>query len=116
MQIPSVKRLQQIAGIDRAQASLLRRLLEGKADPYEYCGKWIDSCYNLPSKHEQIMAAADKIIGGFGVEYIASGHNAKSPAIEYVNLGDAYCCTLMYVNGRYVVGDWGSIVERGNYD
>ena len=62
------------------------------------------------------MVAADKIIMGFGVEYIPEGHNSKSPSIEYVNLGDTYNCTLMYLNGHYVVGDWGTIVERGNYD
>ena len=56
------------------------------------------------------------IIGGYGVEYIPRGHNARSPAIEYVNAGDPYADTVMFVSGRFIVGCWGDIVERGNYD
>ena len=54
--------------------------------------------------------------GTFGVERIAKGHNQRSPAIEYLNAGDTYATTLLYVRGRFRVGCWGDIVERGNYD
>jgi hypothetical protein len=70
----------------------------------------------MPSKHELIMHAANQIMMGYGVEYIPAGHNAKSPAIEYINLGDTYITTLMYINGSYKVCSWGDIAERGNYD
>jgi hypothetical protein len=62
------------------------------------------------------LSIASEITECHGVEYIEAGSNRKSPAIEYVNAGDTYSATLMYVSGRgYVVGDWGTIVERGNY-
>ncbi len=56
------------------------------------------------------------IIDGHGVEHIQRGHNARSPAIDYVNAGDPYDNTVMFVSGRFIIGCWGDIVERGNYD
>ena len=55
------------------------------------------------------------IMGGYGVEYIPAGSGSCSPAIEYVNMGDTYDTTVMWVNGRFRIGCWGDIVERGNY-
>jgi len=53
---------------------------------------------------------------GMDLQKIHAGHNAKSPAITYINKGDTYDTTLMRVNGVLRVGNWGSIVEAGNYD
>jgi hypothetical protein len=61
------------------------------------------------------MSMLNDALQTYGVEYIARGSNAKSPAIEYCNAGDTYTPTLMFVRGNYVVGCWGDIVERGNY-
>jgi hypothetical protein len=55
-------------------------------------------------------------LGTFGVEYIPEGHNAKSPAIDYLNTGDTYATTLLYVNGQFRVGNWGYYVEQGDYE
>jgi hypothetical protein len=77
---------------------------------------WINHCYNVPTYHEIKMSILNELLKGYGVEYIAKGHNAKSPAIEYINFGDTYDITLMYLNSRYIVGSWGNIVERGNYE
>jgi hypothetical protein len=54
-------------------------------------------------------------LGTFGVEYIARGTNQRSPAITYLNTGDSCDLTVLYVNGRFRVGTWGDIVERGSY-
>lgn len=54
-------------------------------------------------------------LGTFGVEYIPAGNNRRSPAIDYLNTGDPYELTLIYRSGRFAVGSWGDIVERGNY-
>ena len=83
---------------------------------FEGTRAWRNSCYNPPSVHELKMSMADELCETCGVEYIPHGHNAKSPAIEYCNSGDTYTTTLMFVNGRYRVGCWGDIVERGDYD
>jgi hypothetical protein len=58
----------------------------------------------------------NSVINGHGVESIARGHNDKSPRIEYVNMGDSYATTILWTRGRFSVGCWGDIVERGNYD
>jgi hypothetical protein len=63
-----------------------------------------------------LAEAACPDLGTFGVEYIPEGHNKRSPAIDYLNAGDTYETTLLYVRGRFSVGCWGDIVERGNYD
>ena len=54
-------------------------------------------------------------LGTFGVEYIQKGSNRLSPAITYLNTGDTYELTILYVNGQFRVGCWGNYVERGNY-
>lgn len=63
-----------------------------------------------------LVAESQCETGTFGVEHIERGHNQRSPAIDYLNAGDTYSMTLLYVNGRFRVGCWGDIVERGNYD
>ena len=87
----------------------LRRLLA--MDDYRYCHR------SFAVRDALLLAeAACPDLGTFGVEGIQQGHNRRSPAIDYLNAGDTYTTTLMYVRGRFVVGDWGSIVERGAYD
>ena len=64
--------------------------------------------------------------GCHGAEFIPPGR-ARSPSIEYVNTGDTYTPTILYIGGvaddgrptgrgRWSVGSWGAIVERGRYD
>lgn len=55
-------------------------------------------------------------LGTFGVEHIPAGYNKRSPEITYLNTGDTYDLTLLYVNGRFRLGCLGDIVERGNYN
>lgn len=115
--IPSIKTLLKIKYIDKSQARELRDLLIGKTDPSEYIGKWYADAPNTPSdKYLYVLLAANKIMIGNGVEHIAQGHNQKSPSISYVNLDDSYDISLMRITGKYVVGCWRDIVEKGNYD
>lgn len=55
-------------------------------------------------------------LGTFGVEGMPEGNNQRSPAFDYLNTGDSYELTIMYVRGRFQIGCWGDIVERGNYN
>jgi len=64
---------------------------------------------------ENCLTDLSVIMGGFGPQYIPRGSNKNSPSIAYVNMGDTYDTTIMFINGNFVVGNWGSIVERGNY-
>jgi len=64
---------------------------------------------------EVTLGKISDVIGGCGMESIPAGHNTKSPAIHYVNMGDTYDTTVLWVNGKFRIGCWGDIVERGNY-
>ena len=61
------------------------------------------------------LIGIDRILRGCGVEWIEPGNNANSPGIDYVNMGDTYATTVMVIRGRFRVGCWGDVVERGNY-
>jgi hypothetical protein len=83
----------------RDRAKLIRAVLENSA---------LKRCEKL----EEVSG----ILNLHGHEYIDAGKGQKSPAIEYVNSGDTYKVTLLYVHGRgFKVGCWGDIIERGNY-
>ena len=86
----------------------LRRLLD--LDEYRY------SHESFAVRDAMLLAeAACPDIGTFGVEYIPEGRGDRSPAVDYLNSGDTYADTLLYVRGRFTVGNWGDIVERGDY-
>ena len=62
------------------------------------------------------MERINKVLGTCGVEAIPKGRDERSPEIVYCNTGDTYGTTILYVNGRFRIGNWGSFVENGNYD
>lgn len=99
MRLPSVKTLCTIKDVTPADARAIRAIMQDRGD-----------------HHETRLQRIDRILGTFGVEYIPAGRNAKSPAIYYCNAGDTYTTTVLKVNGRFIVGCWGDIVERGNYE
>ena len=123
-----MKTLQQIPGVSAENAVQIRDIMRGYAAIPCACGRMSDpgSCDAYPAnvcryyhdgRHRYSrMAAIDRVLGTCGVEYIPAGHNQRSPAITYCNAGDTYATTVMWVRGRYLVGCWGSIVERGRYD
>jgi hypothetical protein len=115
MGYPSINTLLRI-GISKEQCKEIRAILTGKVNPDEYCEEWINECYHRPGLHELKMYAINKVMHGFGVEYIPGGNNSKSPSIEYINMGDTYTTTICFVNGKYRVCSWGDIVERGEYN
>jgi hypothetical protein len=121
MNYPSVKRIMEIKDVDRAAAVKVRAILQlTTVDAVtELSGPALDyvrACYHRPPLQLVKLTAVDAILRTFGVESIPPGHNSRSPAIDYCNSGDTYAATLMWTNGRYRVGSWGDIVERGNYD
>jgi hypothetical protein len=125
--LPSVKTLSLIAH-DRAVE--LRKVLEittreelesmllseqGESK-YPVTYAWYRSGYHPMTMLCAKMSIASDITGCHGVEYQRAGKGSRSPAFEYVNAGDAYASTLLYIYGRgYRVACWGDIVERGDY-
>jgi hypothetical protein len=125
---PSISALMQIKDVTREDAKRIREIMKGYAPVPCKCGRMSDPSsmdaypYNVCSyfhdgRHRYSrMAAIDTVLGTFGVEYVAAGHNSKSPAFSYCNTGDTYDVTVLKVRGHFRVGCWGDIVERGNYD
>ncbi|OQA09828.1 MAG: hypothetical protein BWY66_00367 [bacterium ADurb.Bin374] len=126
MNLPSVKTLMRIEGMDRDRAKLLRKVLElkkrddaenmigciGQPGLFPVTAQWRLKLYNAPSISEIKMQLANEIIDGFGIEYTGEVDMRNGPPLEYVNLGDTYDVTLCRFRGRYVVSSWGDIVER----
>jgi len=102
--IPSVAVIASL-GCAPDQAVKIRKLIEN-----------FEARYPLGTRPMVTLNKIGRIMGHPEVCSIPKGNNAKSPAIYYVNAGDTYSTTMMWVNGRFKVGNWGSIVERGNYN
>lgn len=118
---PSVKSLMMIKDVTAEDARAIRAIMAGPHHVLQPC------TFDDPARQWNPIACEwvrpvtrlqqiDTILRTFGVEYIPAGHNAKSPAIYYCNTGDTYDTTVLKVRGRFRVGCWGDIVERGKYD
>ena len=109
MRLPTAKTLQRIKGMEVEQARKLRAVLE------EHFGQAPRPTYD---KVHAALMAADRIIGGHGVEYIRHKKDAddftRAYGLDYVNLGDTYDCTLVFnwLTQTWYVSSWGDIVER----
>lgn len=69
---------------------------------------------------EDVLAHADRILGGYGVERLdlpAPEDSESGGVARYVNMGDTYAGTLIYLEdadaprGRFLASDWGSVLE-----
>lgn len=88
-----------------------RRLVNRWKSRYEY-----RYCHNSFLIRDVLLAIESAYeLGTFGIECIPKGNNRKSPSITYLNTGDTYGLTILYVNSRFNIGSWGDIVEKGNY-
>ena len=116
---PSVKTISHIRRngqpLDAATAAAVRAamILDAKLNFFE----------RTPAQIRRTLETINAAIDGCGVEYIPAGRGSRSPAIYYVNLGDTYDTTALYVKtnrggagGCFRVGSWGDIVERGSYE
>lgn len=64
-----------------------------------------------------------KILGTYGTEGMLLGKGGEDLSgtcsmqgvrldCQYCNAGDSYAMTVLYVNGKLCIGDWGSLVEH----
>ena len=102
--IPSVKTIVTI-GCSPDTAVKIREIIQD-----------FEASYPLGTRPTKTLNRIGVLLGNPEVCSIPKGNNAKSPSIYYVNAGDTYSTTMMWVNGRFKVGNWGSIVERGHYN
>lgn len=119
---PSVKRLMESMGLDRAKASDVRALLHGVKDPdaYERVQNWVAACYTHPPYIERLLSALDEACGTFGVEYLGGDHNdwKGKPEFAYLNTGDTYAPTLVYSYEKdsFFVSTMGDVRERNGLE
>lgn len=76
----------------------------------------INRCSNHALSRKDVMEKMEEInrhIRLHGVEVIRHKSD-KAKDIIYCNSGDTYRTTILYYNGKFRIGDWGSIVERSN--
>lgn len=116
MRAPSIKNITESLNLTSAQARLIRALIKGEQktlDPVLFPGvhAWVESCYNLPSRTERIMACINEVMQGHGVEAIDA--EGIHPRAVYVNTGDTYTPTLLYCyhSQSFRVQSWGDYVE-----
>jgi hypothetical protein len=124
MRLPSIKtirdRIERPYRLPDGTAEAIRSILECRTveavcELNAAASRMFGACYHRPSLQSVKLEAINGLMDGCGVEYIQAGSNKQSPAIEYINVGDTYSATIMWTRGRYVVGCWGDIVERGSY-
>lgn len=108
---------------DVYQAKKIRNLITGNQSPENYLSvkKWIDLCYNTPSRHELLMEAFNEILEAYGQEpmymdglYISNYY--QNIACSYVNMGYTYIPTIIfdYYNKKFYIASWGDYYE--NYE
>ena len=90
---------------------IARGILKGKIKPQaiKQVASWVRSCYNTPSFHEQKMEALNVVLQMHGVEEIIDSKGYR--LCSYLNSGDIYNTTLLFYNGKYHIGDLGSLRE-----
>lgn len=111
--IPSVKTLERAFP---GKGKTLRRLLQSEQAVREHPAAIarVRECYHEPKLYDLRLHALNAELGTFGVGY-AEGQGS-SVSFDYLNTGDTYGTTIIrFVDGRYRVGDWGTVVEQGNY-
>lgn len=101
---------------DRAdQILMIIRGTRAHARTYPSAKRRDDQSYHPHDTYLLKLDALSDVLGGFGAEGVPEGR--RSPAFDYVNMGDTYRTTILYIVDRAVwrVGTWGAVVEEGNY-
>jgi hypothetical protein len=109
----SVKALCELKDITPEMAKQIRHIWK-KATRAEILAELGDSLHHsfLDSTNYGRMLWINKLAQYHGVEYL--GQNKHGEDIDYLNSGDSYTATLVFVGGRMIVNSVGDMVER-NY-
>ena len=116
--VPQLKRLKAaFPTVEEKDLVLLRRIIKGELSPRKVpaVDAWFKQCYHKPKRLEMLLAAADALLGGHGVEAVYHGGlQDNGVAAEYINTGDGYNPTLIYDHrkGEVVISDYNSFIER----
>jgi len=98
---------------DSDTAARILDMIDGRADPCKVspaCAAWVRQCLHPPEWDEQVLCAADELLGTYGVEGVADVDGLDG--VSYCNTGDTYEDTLFLDHGRFRVSSLGTMVER----
>lgn len=124
MRYPSIKTLSRLVDGDTEKAKEIRGILDGTVNPWDYSSvRELDAqSYNPQPEYRRKLTACDEALTGFGFygiewcEYPGDQDRMinRQPrrGFEYLNTGDSYTETLVYLNGAFYVRAWGNIVEN----
>ena len=104
MNLPSIKTISRITDIETAKK--IRTAMENYRD---HSNPYAGITVSMQATIEHI----DTLLDTYGVEYIKGSDG--SPSITYCNAGDTYEDTVLFMAGRFIIGNWGGFVEAGNY-
>lgn len=94
---------------------LIIGMINGKYAPEFFYGakSWLNHCYNIPSTQELILEAIDDIIDGHGIDslYAHDDEFHDTPMGQYINMGDIYATTIVYVDNEYLITTLGDYIE-----
>jgi hypothetical protein len=117
-----IEKIAETLDVTIEQATKIKGIVNGTIDPLTFNSvkKWVDQCYNMPSKLELKLEAINEILEGYGVEYIESIDDTFNDmqGLSYVNLGDTYINTVIYDHSSNVFKycSYGDIIEsEANY-
>lgn len=95
----------------------LDELMRSNFNIYE-ARRIVDVIRQHQAKNVSLDVALDLVkvsCGGMGVCKVP-GEDQNKPAIAYVNMGDRYTKTLFRIGDRWVISDWSSVFEKGEYN
>jgi hypothetical protein len=101
--VPTAKRISRYLLVSNAVANELRKCMLAPSTSAELT---LQACNGILDRAGYMY---------FGVEYMQKGKGRNSPAFMYLNSGDSYCSTIVFINGNFQISSWGDIVEGGNY-
>lgn len=112
MRLPSINTLRQVFDNDARKALAILEMDRAQLEALPAGAARIAQCYNPVSTRDLRMTCLDALGHSYGVEAITLNTSRVGQVMYYLNTGDTYSPTLIYLNGRYTVACWGDMVER----
>lgn len=108
---PSIKRLCEFKDVTPELAKRIRYLWK-EASRKEILSVLAPlKLHYYPTTWRGRMMAINLVAEYYGVEYL--GRNKNGEGVYYLNAGDTYTDTIMFINSRMILSSWGQLVESG---
>jgi len=115
---PSLKTLVRDLSVTPEMATRLRAIMAGEIritdnPDFPRTNAWIGQCHHKPRRIDLILSALNEAFETCGVEPLWSTGNASWPVAEYLNTGDSYAPTILFLHETraFRVSSWGDFVE-----